>query len=134
MAFIDQPEPPAPWRVALGLIAATAVPFFWFPSGGHGAPMALFACPPIVFVFFPLVLWRLPRARSPLLTAVALGALTEPLLLAVIFFDDLLRSDPVRPIASFMAAGTTAGLAYWLVVACGNPYFSDEARRNRASL
>jgi hypothetical protein len=129
MSFVDQPDAPGAGRIGLGLLAACSIPLAYVATGyGEGFLLGVLALPQLVVLFLPLALWLLPRSPFPILVSVGLGAITAPLspmMLRLGFEWDIA--------AGFLGTGAVGGLAFWVVVVAGNPYFSDEARRDRAA-
>jgi len=131
MSFVDQSDAPGAGRIGLGLLAACLWPLSAVASGyGEGFLFGLIAIPQIVILFLPLALWLLPKAPFPILLSVALGAITEPLspMMLRFGFDGYDWNEAL----SLAGIGAFGGLLFWAVVVAGNPYFSDETRRDRA--
>lgn len=130
MSFVDEPDPPGAARVGLGLFAAGLIPLAALLTGsGEGFLFALIGLPQLVVLFMPLALWLLPKSRSPILTAVGLGAVTGPLSPALVSLQLGFDWDIVL---AFIVTGAIGGFCFWLVVVAGNPYFGDEARQGRS--
>jgi hypothetical protein len=132
MSFVDQSDAPGAGRIGLGLLAACLWPLSAVASGyGEGFLFGLIAIPQIIILFLPLALWLLPKTPFPILVAVALGTVTEPLSPMLLRFG---FGDYDWNIAlSLAGVGAVGGFLFWAAVVAGNPYFSDEARRDRAA-
>ncbi len=83
MAFLDRRETwlATDWRrILLGIVAAPVVPALLFGPSSLGMiwQVAALGFASVIFLFLPLLAWRLPRTRHPLLTCIVAGAVAAP--------------------------------------------------------
>lgn len=89
MAFLDRdmPQLGLDWRrVLLGIVAAPIVPSLLFgaTNGGPAAigpvilPLVGLGFLSVLTLYLPLLAWRLPRSRRPLMTCVLVGIVAAP--------------------------------------------------------
>jgi hypothetical protein len=132
MSYLDQPS----WRfslnaarVLLGALAASAVPAvaFTFPRLDDARGVFAMGCLSIFTVYLPLMAWRLPRTRHPLLLSIALGILAAPgpiglgLAVAALFYAPVAAPLIMLSLAPLGALG---GLVFWLCALWRNPDFA----------
>jgi hypothetical protein len=138
LPFVTQPvERPLlnPGRVALGLVAGSAVPSLVVGPGGLGDEsywlLFLFGCLSILTVYLPLMIWRLPRTRRPFLTCALLGALAAPgpIVIALAIISALGQAGEMTGLVGFVylftaPLGLVGGCVFWLCVVWRNPEFA----------
>ncbi|MEA3030840.1 MAG: hypothetical protein QOG13_2165 [Sphingomonadales bacterium] len=132
MSYLDQPSRHFSLnaaRMLLGALAASAVPAlaFTFPRFDEAQGVFAMGCFSIFTVYLPLMAWRLPRTRHPLLLSIGLGMVAAPgpigigLAAAALFYAPL-----AAPLIMLLLAplGALGGLVFWLCALWRNPYFA----------
>jgi hypothetical protein len=138
LPFVTEPDQRPllnPGRMALGVVAGSAVPSLVVGPGGlrDGSfwILFLFGCLSILTVYLPLMIWRLPRTRWPFLTCMILGGLAAPgpIVIALAIVSALGQAGEMAGLFGLVflftaPLGLVGGCVFWLCVVWRNPEFA----------
>ena len=134
-------------RLAVGALVACAAPAFILafllpairpldlsPSPELWLVLSLILSPFVIVFFLPIIIWRLPASRRPLLACLAAGgsSIAAPMALLALIVGAATGGGEIGLLVLFATAivlpvGLASGLAFWLCVVWRNPAFDDRA-------
>lgn len=128
MSYLDQPSwrlTPGAIRIFFGALAASAVPslVLTYPNFADARSVFFLGCLSIFTIYLPLMAWRLPHSRRPLLLAILLGVAAAP---GPIGLGIAVVMPVAAPMVVLVAApfGAIGGLVFWLCALWRNPDFA----------
>lgn len=130
MSYIDQPRrlfSLGAARIILGALAAAAVPsvVLTWPGLDEAQFVFFFGCASILTAYLPLMFWRLPRTRHPLMLSILLGVIAAP---GPVGLGLVVGMPLVAPWVLLISApfGALGGAVFWLCAVRRNPDLEPE--------